>query len=379
MPETSVSTNKSLLQVYVLGLRGFPDVQGGVETHAENLYPIIQGDEVSVTCATRSPFHDQSRKEWQGVKFVRIWAPRSAYLEAFVHSVLAVLRAAVLRPDIVHIHAVGPSLVAPLARLMGLKVVVTHHGPDYDREKWSPFAKFVLRCGEWAGMRFANRRIVISQVIADMVADKYGEETTIIPNGVPIPGLDADSSVLQRFGLEPEKYIVLVSRFVPEKRHLDLIEAFTKAALPGWRLALVGDADHPGEYVEKVKKAAAENPNVVLTGFQTGGDLKAMYQYAGIFVLPSSHEGLPISLLEALSYGLRCIASSIPAHLCIDLADDAYFDLGDTDDLANRIRSSAQIDWSDDDRNRVRRWVAENYDWHDIAEDTIKVYSETAS
>jgi glycosyltransferase involved in cell wall biosynthesis len=379
MPEYNVSTDKSSLTVYVLGLRGFPDVQGGVETHAENLYPIIQGDGVSVTCATRSPFHDENIKEWRDVKFIRIWAPRSSYLEAIVHSVLAALRAAILRPDVVHIHAVGPSLVAPLARLMGLRVVVTHHGPDYDREKWNPFAKFVLRCGEWAGMRFANHRIVISQVIADMVREKYGVESSIIPNGVPIPALDADSSVLRQFGLEPEKYVVLVSRFVPEKRHLDLIEAFTKAALPGWKLALVGDADHPGEYVEKVREAAAETQDVILTGFQTGNVLKALYQHAGVFVLPSSHEGLPISLLEALSYGLRCVASSIPAHMCIDLADDVYFDLGDTDDLAEKIRLHAQIEWFNEDRDRVRRWVADNYDWADIAKDTIAVYREAAA
>ena len=144
--------------IAVLGLRGFPDVPGGIETHAEQLYPIIHSLVFNVICFTRSPYHDLS--EWSGITFLRLWAPKTKYFEAIVHSVIGVIRAAFLRPDILHIHGVGPSLVVPLARLLGLRVVVTHHGPDYDREKWNTLAKTILRLGESWGMRFANERIV---------------------------------------------------------------------------------------------------------------------------------------------------------------------------------------------------------------------------
>jgi len=367
------------MTVFVVGLRGFPGVQGGVETHAENLYPIIASKGVRVLCAARSPFHARSTREWRGVEFVRLWAPRSSYLEAIVHSTLAVLTAAWKRPDIVHVHAVGPGLVTPLARLLGLRVVVTHHGPDYDREKWNRVARWVLKTGEWSAMRFANERIVISKVIADMVKMRYAVPTNIIPNGVRIPVLDADKACIDAFGLEAGRYVLLVSRFVPEKRHIDLVNAFRRAELNGWKLVLVGDADHPGAYDQQVKELAASTPGVVLTGFIGGEKLKAVYQHAGIFVLPSSHEGLPIALLEALSFGLRCIASDIPANVAVGLDESAYFRLGDVDQLAARLRRLAERDTSADERDRQRSWVANRFNWDAIADQTIEVYRAALS
>jgi glycosyltransferase involved in cell wall biosynthesis len=281
-----------------------------------------------------------------------------------------------MRPDIVHIHAIGPSLVTPLARLAGLRVVVTHHGPDYDREKWSWTAKKILKLGEWIGVRFSNRRIVISSVISSMVLNQYGVDCDIVPNGVPIPDLNSDVAILSKFGLEPGRYIALVSRFVPEKRHIDLINAFEKSGLSDWKLALVGDADHADDYVESLKEKAAQNPNVVLTGFQSGDDLNALFQFAGMFVLPSSHEGLPISLLEALSFGLPCLASSIPANLSVGMDNNFYFALGDIEGMAAKIYATAQKDWGPKEREKIREWVAETYNWSRIADQTVAVYHD---
>jgi len=358
--------------IMVLGLRGFPNVPGGVETHAENLYPLIASMGIKVICVTRSPYHDQ--QSWAGIEFLSIWAPRSKFLEAILHSILAVIRAAFIRPDVVHIHAVGPSLVVPLARLLGLRVVVTHHGPDYDREKWNVLAKGMLRFGEWCGMKFANEIIVISPVIADLVDKRYGAESTIIPNGVCLPVLDADNSSLDKFALQTGKYILLVSRFVPEKRHFDLIEAFERVAGGGLKLALVGDADHPDSYEKALKEKAAANPDIVLTGFLGGSELKAVFQHAGVFVLPSSHEGLPISLLEALSFGLPCLASGIAANRSVGLDEKAYFELGNIDQLAEKIMVITNEPWSDANRTATRQWVSETYDWNRIAGQTAAVY-----
>ena len=143
--------------VFVLGLRGFPGVQGGVETHAENLYPLMSEKGVKVICATRKPFHIHDSPEWLGVRLLPIWAPKSRYFEAIVHSILATIWAARLRPDVVHVHAVGPALVTPLIRLFGLRAVVTHHGPDYDREKWTYIPRAVLRLGAVQSNREVTR------------------------------------------------------------------------------------------------------------------------------------------------------------------------------------------------------------------------------
>ena len=137
----------------------------------------------------------------------------------------------VKRPDLLHIHAVGPAVMVPLARLFGLRVVVTHHGADYEREKWGGFAKFILRAGEACGMLFGHQRIAISQVIRHFIKHKYSVDCEYIPNGTELPELPTTRSALTEFGLQPQKYVLMVGRLVPEKRQADLIAAFNKAAL----------------------------------------------------------------------------------------------------------------------------------------------------
>jgi glycosyltransferase involved in cell wall biosynthesis len=221
-----------MLRVMMLGFRGFPGVQGGVEAHAEHLCQLLRELDCDVEVVVRSAYvpHDRGN-EWKGVRYLRIWSPKSRALETIVHSFLGVLAAAWRRPQVLHIQAIGPALMAPLARLLGLHVVVTHHGPDYNREKWGRFAKTVLRTGEAWGMRFCNRRIVISRTIRNLIRDKYGLESYVIPNGVDLPELPSSTSALQTFGLTQGRYVLTVSRMVPEKRHKDLIAAYATARL----------------------------------------------------------------------------------------------------------------------------------------------------
>ncbi len=364
------------MRILVLGLRGFPAVQGGVETHAEHLYPELVKLGFDVTVVVRSGYQVLKGNSWRGVKFKSLWAPNSQALEAAVHSLLAILYAGILRPDVVHIHAVGPSLVTPLARLLGLRVVVTHHGPDYEREKWGGFARKVLKLGERLGMIFADERIAISPVIADHVRREYHKESHIVPNGVAIPEIHDTQQVLQQFELQSGKYVLLVSRFVPEKRHLDLLHAFERANMQGWKLVLVGAADHGSSYDSKVLSQAGAMQDVVCTGFLTGLDLAEIYSHAGLFVLPSSHEGLPIALLEALSCGLPCLASDIPANLSVGLKPESYFKLGAIDELAAKLDEAANRVWSIQDRHEVRKWVASHYNWPKIAVQTSRIYQQ---
>lgn len=363
------------MHVMVLGLRGFPGIQGGVETHAEHLYPRLRDMGCDIEVIVRSPY-------WQGIptagvpgiRFRPLWCPSARGAEAFVHSFLGVLYAGWRRPDVLHIHAIGPALFAPLAKLLGLRVVVTHHGPDYDREKWNRLAKAVLRTGERLGVLFSDARIVISGVIRDLVQRKYHRDSLCIPNGVEIPLGIEQSDTLKTFGLMPGRYVLTVSRMVPEKRHLDLIEAFELARLNDWKLALVGDLGTNDTYVQQVLTAAERSSNVVLTGFQTGRALAELYANAGLFVLPSTHEGLPIALLEALSYGLPSIASDIPANAEVGMAPDQYFHVGDIADLVACLLRIATRTRPADYRVQLQEWVRHKYDWHPIARSTLGVY-----
>ena len=359
----------------ILGLRGIPELEGGIETHVQHLAPRLVDLGCEVEVISRSPYHlDPALKSWQGVKITRLWAPKSTRFETLLHTILGTLYAAFRRPDVLHFHAIGPALLVPLARLLGLKVVVTHHGSDYEREKWDWFARNMLKFGERFGMHLSNARIVISVTIRNEMLKLYNRDSDLIPNGVEIPRIDESGSVLTAFGLEQQRYVIQVSRFVPEKRQLELIQAFNSLGLEGWKLVLVGSLDTDDVYLGKVREAAKQLPNVVLTGFQKGDALQGLYSNAGVFVLPSSHEGLPIALLEALSYGLRCLASDIPANAELGLADRHYFPLGNLELLTEHLGALVRCTWTQQDIEQQRSWVAENYNWDRIARQTRQVY-----
>lgn len=368
---------KNPIKIMVLGSRGIPNIQGGVETHIQNLYPIIvkQGYEVSVI-ARKTYLEGESKYTWNGVEVIPLYAPLKKSLEAIVHTFLGVLYAGIKRPDILHIHAIGPSLFVPLARLLGLKVVVTHHGPDYDRKKWGWFGKGLLKLGECWGCKYSNATIAISKTITNLIYSNYKVKSFEIPNGVVVDDLLDSSESLIRFGLDKQKYILMVSRLVPEKNHLDLLEAFKIAKIDGWKLVLVGNSEFPDEYSNQVEKESSRIENVIMTGYLSGQPLKELFTHAGMFVLPSSHEGLPIALLEALSFGLPSIASDIPANLEVGLPLESYFQLGNVEQLSKRIVHFSQKEMTQSSREKIRQSLLEKYDWHKIAHDTTCVYRQ---
>lgn len=363
--------------VFILGLRGIPNVQGGIETHVEQLAPLLVESDWSVTVLARSRYQPKlAENQYKGVRVKSLWAPKSKRFESLIHTFIGVLYAAIKRPDILHIHAVGPALMVPLARFFGLKVVMTHHGPDYDRQKWGGLAKNILKLGERFGVLFSNQVIVISKTIQQLVKQKHGVDSVLIPNGVVIqPVIEDSKNVLQQYDLQRNRYILIVSRLVPEKRHFDLMDAFDKENLSGWKLVIVGSSDHPDDYSSAVIKRALESDNMVATGFLSGCLLKEIFNGAGLFVLPSSHEGLPIALLEALSFGLPVLASDIPANLEVGLSADHYFELGNVNELSEKIMLLTKRSLDDEEISKVKSWVKKHYDWHEIRDKTVKAYS----
>jgi len=372
--------DRRTLRVTMLGIRGFPDVQGGVEKHAENLACALVALGCRVEAVMRSGYVIKTRgATWRGVKLSRLWAPRIAGFEAVIHTFLGVLRAALARPDILHIHSIGPALFTPLARVFGLRVVVTHHVLNYENEKWGRAARAILRLGEWAGMRFANGRIAVSQQLAEQMTGAYGVSVRAIPNGISKPRRVRSTATLQAFGLSANRYVLTVARIDQQKRQLDLIAAYARAHKPELKLALVGSADYSGSYVRAVADAAAHTPGVVMLGQQTGEALAELLTHASVFVLPSSHEGQPIAVLEAASFGVPLILSDIPAHREIDLPDARYFKVGDIAALAEHLETilTAPVVEELDADARARFLAA--HDWPTIAQRTLAVYFDALS
>lgn len=369
------------MRIVVAGTRGFPGVQGGVEKHCEELYPRLVSLGCEVTVFTRTPYLPPGKRlsEWKGVKFVHLPCPRTKSFEAIAHTALAVLRARALRPDVLHLHSIGPALLAPLARLLGLKVVMTHHGPDYQRAKWGRAAKAVLRLGESAGVRFSSKVIAISRGIVEHVKSLHSCDAALIPNGVSPAALRSPGVAMARFGIRPGAYAFTACRFVPEKGLEDLIEAYRAIPSPDFQLVIAGDADHESDTSRRIKQLAAATPGVVLTGFQTGDALAELFSNAGLFVLPSYYEGLPIALLEALSYGLPVLVSGIPQHREVPLAEGSYYPVGDRGALAARLSEAfAKGAGLKAAAQEASRTLAKSYDWDGIAARTFALYREVS-
>lgn len=363
------------MKIIVTGTRGIPNILGGVETHCEELFPriVANNDDIEVYLIRRKKYIQDSLKGYKGVHLIDIVAPKKKAFEAIVHTFLSVWTAKIHHADIIHIHAIGPALMTPLARLLGLKVVFTHHGMDYERDKWGKLAKTFLKLGERLGCRYANEVIVISQVIREFLADKYGRTNThLIHNGVTEAEFMEDITYLEELGIEKGNYILSVGRFVPEKNYHQLIRCFSSVSTGTCRLVLAGDANIEDKYSRTLKQMAKEN-NVILTGFIKGKKLHSLLTHAKCFVLPSSHEGLPIALLEAMTYRLPVIASDILANMEVGLDKKSYFHLNDEQELADKIKQVINAPFQ-----RIE-YPMDAYNWDIIAKQTIDVYKAALS
>lgn len=342
---------------------------GGVETHCEELFPRVAKMGEDVTVVRRKSYVTDTLTEWNGVKLVDVETPKKKSFEAIIHTFRAINKAKQLGADIVHIHAIGPALLVPYAKMLGMKVVFTHHGPDYDRDKWGFAAKAMLKLGESMGCKFADHVIVISDVIRKLIEERCGrtENVHLIYNGVPEPEICDYPKYFDELGIEKGKYILGMCRFVPEKHLHDLVNAYARLNRTDIKLVLAGDTDFEDDYSRGLKELA-RNHGVVLTGFIRGKKLHSLLTNALCYSLPSSHEGLPIALLEAMSYKLPVITSAIPANLEVGLNEDCYHAVGDVDALAKKLEAiiSKPLQRIDYDMDK--------YDWDAIAQQVDNIY-----
>ncbi|WP_300729972.1 glycosyltransferase family 4 protein [uncultured Bacteroides sp.] len=357
------------MKIIVTGTRGIPNIMGGVETHCEELFPRIAAKGFDVTVIRRSNYVTDNLTEWKDVKLTTIPSPKKKSFEAIIHTFKAVNRAKKLGADVLHIHAIGPALLVPYAKLLGMKVVFTHHGPDYDRDKWGFAAKTILKLGERMGCMFADDVIVISHVIQDLIARKYNrtKRVHLIYNGVSEPQICDYPEYFSELGIEKGKYILGMCRFVPEKNLHHLVEACSKIDMKGYKLVLAGDTDFEDDYSLGLKKMAKEN-GVVLTGFIKGKKLHSLLTNCCCYCLPSSHEGLPIALLEAMSYGVKVVVSDIPANKEVGLTVEDYFHCGDVEELGQKLQSV--IDKPIEHIN----YDMSKYDWDKISDQVADIY-----
>lgn len=366
----------------MLGHKRIPSREGGIEIVVDELATRMAKNGHQVTCYNRGGHHvsgkefdGQSVNEHKGVKLKTVPTIEKKGLAAVSSSFFASVCCALGRYDVVHIHAEGPAAFCWIPRLFGKRVVVTVHGLDWQREKWKGgFGSKFIHLGEKMAVKHANEIIVLSKGVQDYFQKTYGRDTKFIPNGVNRPETIAADLIKEKFGLEKDSYILYLGRIVPEKGEHYLIEAFQKVKTDK-KLVITGGASDADEYMDKLKNLAAGDDRIIFTGFVLGKMLSELYSNAYVYVLPSDLEGMPLSLLEAMSYGNCCLTSDIAE--CVEVVEDKAmcFRKSDVEDLKAKLQELCE------DKPKVEKYkkeaadfICQKYDWDDVVAKTMKLY-----
>jgi glycosyltransferase involved in cell wall biosynthesis len=357
------------LRVVAFGLRRLDGVEGGIETHARELYPRLAAAGYDVTVLTRPRRGEVLAGATAQCKTLTLWAPRSAALETLVHSLLCTLYCLWTRPDIVHIHAIGPAICTFVLKAARLRVVLTHHGRDYDAEKWSPLVRSMLRLAERVGVRRADHVICVSDALRGDIEKRFAVRAQTIYNGIhALPPTPPAAAGLRT--LVPGSYILMVGRITAHKRVLDVISAMDCSAFADTPLVICGALSGADPNVAAVRAVAARQSNVHLAGFVAPRDLPWLYANARCTVMASSYEGMPFAVLEALGAGSAVLLSDIPAHRELALAEDRYFPVADHGRIRTSLARLLREPWS----GPQAATFDARFDWSAIAHSTGAAY-----
>ncbi len=372
------------MKIAMFGHKRIPSREGGVEIVVENLSSRMADKGHDVTVYNRKGHHvsgskfdsESGMESLSKVKIKTVFTFQNSSLNAIVYSILSALKVSFSKCDVVHIHAEGPASMSFLPKMFGKRVIVTIHGLDWQRSKWGGFATKFLKYGEKNAVKYADEIIVLSKNVQKYFKDTYGRDTVYIPNAVDKPVIKPDTEINKLYNLSKDSYILYLGRIVPEKGIHYLIKAYNELDC-GKKLVIAGGASHTSEYMNEVKQLANGNENIIFTDFVQGEVLEELYSNAYVYVLPSDLEGMPLSLLEAMSYGNCCITSDIAE--CTEVCEEnaIYFKKSNIDDLKSKLKFAIE------NENEVKKYkenaskyICDKYNWDSVVEQTLKLYKK---
>lgn len=370
------------MKIAVIGVKGLPAKQGGIENYCAEVYPRMVAQGHSVDLFARASYTDSAwldNYDFQGVQVCSLPSLPLRGIDAFISSALGAIASSTTNYDIVHFHALGPALFSWLPKLASsAKVVVTCQGLDWQRAKWGNTSSSLILRGEKTAVRHADEIIVVSKNLQSYFFETYGRQTVYIPNA-PASYAESDPNFAYgtSLGLDQGKYMVFLGRLVPEKRPDLLIEAFQALKPVGWKLVLAGGVSDTTLYTSKLSELANGNPDVIFAGEIRGTRLAEIVRGAGLFVLPSDLEGLPLSMLEAMSQGVPVVASDIPPHQqLLSEQRGKLFRVGD-------INSCIQgLEWAIAHpqemavmAKKAQQHVEKYYNWDHITAENLRIYT----
>ena len=354
--------------------------EGGIEIVVKELCTRMAKNGYTVTCYNRSGHHVSGAKydkktEYEGINQKCVPTIEKKGLAAVSSSFFAALYSAFGKYNVVHIHAEGPAFFSWLPKLLGKRVIVTVHGLDWQREKWkSGFGSKFIKQGEKNAVKYADEIIVLSKGVHDYFRNQYGRETRFIPNGVNRPEIRKAELITDKFGLTKDSYILFLGRLVPEKGIRYLIEAF-KNVKTDKKLVIAGGSSDTDSFMKELKELAKDDKRIIFTGFVQGQMLEELYSNAYIYTLPSDLEGMPLSLLEAMSYGNCCLVSDIQE--CTEVVEDKalIFKKSNVQDLQNKLQEACdRAEKIMELKQQAADYICKKYNWDDVVEETLKLY-----
>jgi glycosyltransferase involved in cell wall biosynthesis len=366
----------------MIGQKGLPATYGGIEHHVEQVGRLLaQRDDVEVTVYCRRHYGSNLIGEYQGMRLVHTPTVSSKHLEAITHSLTSTVHALWSGADVVHYHALGPAMAAPLVRYLSHgKVVLTVHGLDHERAKWKGPASQVLTLAHRMSGHVPDAVITVSQALTEHYQDRFDCQPVYVPNGVAMPSSqEIPERLRSEHGLEPGGYVLFVGRIVPEKR-VDLLVRAARQLPADVKVVVVGGSSFSEDYVAEVVALAGDDPRIVLPGFLYKEELAGVYANAAAFVQPSDVEGLPLTMLEAVSYGLPVVASDIPPHLEIlagcRCSAHRTFPQGDAGALGAQLAAIvADREASRVEASREAAALVAPYSWSAASEALVDVYT----
>lgn len=369
------------MKIAMIGQKIVPSREGGVEIVVEELSTRMAAQGHELTLFNRKRKHakgEQLLKEYKGCKIKEIFTINKKAFDAIIYAFFATLKVRKMAKkgefDVLHFHAEGPCYflnLLPRRNKRKYKIVVTVHGLDWQRGKWGGFASKVLRTAEKRAVKYADEIIVLSKNNQKYFFDKYHRETTYIPNGIELPTLKPADFITERWGLTPNSYVLFLARIVPEKGLQYLIPAWKKVVEQTGtdkKLVIAGGPSHSDDYYEEIKFMCEGDPTIVMTGFVKGLALEELYSNAYLYVLPSDIEGMPMSLLEALSYGNVCLVSDIPENTEVINEDCFVFERGNIDRLRHQLKKIIRL------QVQTHENMSMPHSWDEVTEKTLQLY-----
>lgn len=370
------------MKIAMIGHKRIPSREGGIEIVVEELSTRLIQMGHSVTVYNRKGRHVSDKNEdidvhklksYKGIKIVHVPTPANKAMNAIVYSFIATIMALFGNYDVIHFHAEGPCLMLVIPHFFGIRTIATIHGLDWQRSKWGNFASKILKLGEKTAAKYADEVIVLSRNVQQYFKDTYNRETIYIPNGVTKTEFREPDVISKKFGLEKDKYILFLGRIVPEKGITYLLEAFSKIDTD-MKLVIAGGKSHTDEYEHQIKMMAKKDKRVILTGFVQGNLFSELYSNTYLYVLPSDVEGMPISLLEAMSFGRRCLVSDIPENkeACKDYA--LYFEKSNVKDLKRKLESALKNPGLFHTDYEIMNYCYNRFNWNQVTSASVRLY-----